>query len=203
MGSAAKEAGEGETGAGEAGVSRPRPRTWLKRVGIGFAVVLVVVFWPWLGNPFAYVHLRDSVRTSIPIALIYGQPCATYTEHGIAYDPSSNCYRFDPPKKFTGIWLYEFEGSKFLVNATRVPSKRPATQTAAWLGYDPARIDPKVDHNKYDVANECYPVYAFEISFIGRRNPYDSGHGGMRESVIWPDRILSAKRLPSPSCRTY
>lgn len=167
------------------------------------ACLVIAVFWPWLGNPFNYVHLKDSVRTSIPVALIYGEPCATLEDGAISYDTSPNCYRFDQPRRFKGIWLYEFEGSTFLDGATSVPTKRPADGDTAWLRYDPAKIDPKPEYDKYTVKRNCYTIYAFEIEFIGRRSPEGHGHFGFFGSEIEVDKMLSAKPLQPPNCEKY
>lgn len=165
-------------------------------------LLLGVTFWPWLGNPFGYVHLRDSVRTSIPIALVFGQRCATYEDNVIRFDPSPTCYKFDKPKFYRGIWLYEFEGSRFVEGATVIPARMPDAGSTAWLNYDPEHIDPTRDYD-YDPDKHCYPIHAFAISFIGRRNPQGGGHLGLFASEIWPQKILSAKALPSPDCETY
>jgi hypothetical protein len=179
-----------------------------KRVITAIAAVLVViVFWPWLGNPFGFVHLRDSVRTSIPIALMFGKPCASYKKDKdgfkyVEYDVSPACYRFESPRVFKGVWIYQFEGSQFIENATKVPAERPDAGTTAWLSYDPKRIDPKINYDN-DPTEHCFPIHAFEISFIGRRNPQGHGHLGLFASEIWPQQILSAKPLPTPECAPY
>jgi hypothetical protein len=174
-----------------------------KTILVVITALVLLVFWPWLGNPFGYVHFRDSVRTSIPIALIFGNACATYEQNYTYYDPGPNCYRFDEPRKFKGIWLYEFEGSTFLENATVVPPKRPKWGTTPWLNYDPSRIHPSLDKYGYDAVGQCHRVQAYKISFIGRLNPYGGGHMGLFNGEIWPERILSVQPLPSPSCAGY
>lgn len=162
-----------------------------------------MIFWPWLGNPFNYMHLRDSVRTSIPVASIFGEPCATYSDGVISYDTGPNCYRFDQPRSFKGIWLYEFEGSTFLEGATSVPKERPVYGDTAWLHYDPAAIDPKPQYNRAREGEDCYSIHAFEIEFIGRHSPEGHGHMGLFGSEIWVEKMLSAKPLPAPNCEKY
>ena len=163
----------------------------------------LVIFWPWLGNPFNYLHLKDSIRTSIPFSLLLGEPCATYKDGATIYDTSPSCYRFGPPKRFKGVWLYEFEGSTFLEGATSVPTSRPAYQDTAWLNYDPESINPGLDFNGYDTARDCYPIHAFEIEFIGQRSPEGHGHMGIFGSEIWVQKMLSAKSLSPPECNKY
>lgn len=176
----------------------------VKRIALIVVVGLgLVIFWPWLGNPFNYVHLRDSVRTSIPIAMTLGEPCATHKDGVIYYDNGPNCFRFARPQRFKGIWLYELEGSTFFENATTVPSKRPDYGETAWLKYDPSAIDPKPDYNGYARERDCYAIHAFEIEFVGRRSPEGHGHLGLFGSEIWVQRMLRARPLPAPNCETY
>src|SRR5690606_3266972 len=40
-------------------------------------------------------------------------------------------------RRFTGIWLYQFEGSTFIENETEIPEREVDTQEAAWLDYHP------------------------------------------------------------------
>lgn len=174
------------------------------RITLIITICLVIaIFWPWLGNPFNYMHLKDSVRTSIPVALIFGVPCNTYKDGTIGIDISPACYRFEKPRHFKGIWLYQFEGSTFLEGATSVPRTRPSASDAAWLMYDPASIDPKPDYRRNSEGGNCFPIHAFEIEFVGRRSPEGHGHMGLYGSQIWIDRMLSAKPLPAPNCEKY
>lgn len=174
------------------------------RIALVITTCLVIaIFWPWLSNPFNYMHLKDSVRTSIPVALIFGEPCSTYKDGTIEYDISPTCYRFEKSRRFKGIWLYEFEGSTFLEGVTSVPSTRPSYRDAAWLMYDPANIDPKPDYNGYAKGGNCYPIHAFEVEFIGQSSPEGHGHLGLFGSEIWVRKMLSAKPLPAPNCESY
>jgi hypothetical protein len=176
----------------------------LKRIAlIAVAALFLVIFWPWLGNPFNYVHLRDSVRTSVPIAMMLGEPCTTRKNGVIDYDSGPNCIRFARPQRFRGIWLYEFEGSTFLENATAVPSKRPDYGDTAWLMYDPSAIDRKPDYDEYAKDRDCFAIHAFEIEFIGRRSPEGHGHLGLFRSEIWVQKMIRAKPLTAPKCETY
>ena len=165
--------------------------------------MVIAIFWPRSGNPFKYVHLKDSVRTSIPVALIFGEPCATYKDGTIEHDISATCYRFEKPRRFKGVWLYEFEGSIFLEGVTSVPSTRPSPRDAAWLMYDPANIDPKPDYRGTAKGGNCFPIHAFEVEFIGQSNPERHGHFGLFGSEIWVQKMLSAKTLPAPNCESY
>jgi hypothetical protein len=177
---------------------RRRQIAWLVLGSIGIAV-----FWPWLGNPFNYRHLKDGLRTSVPIAIVYGDPCSIRKDDVIYHDDSPNCYRFAEPKRYRGIWLYEFEGSTFLEDATAVPTKRPSYGSTAWLMYNPEKIDPKPRYDDYESGRDCFAIHAFEIEFIGHRSLEGHGHMGLFGSEIWVQKMLLAKPLRSPDCATY
>ena len=134
--------------------------------------------------------------------MFFGEPCATYGDNFVSYDPSPACYKFDGPRLYKGIWLYEFEGSRFVESATTVPARMPDYGSTPWLNYDPERIDPTQDYDRAS-GKDCYPIHAFALTFIGRRNPQGGGHMGIFPSEIWPEKIISAKALPSPDCETY
>jgi hypothetical protein len=174
-----------------------------KRHALIIVGMLVAMFWPWLGNPFGYVHWRDRIRTSIPVAVILGDPCTTEKDGIIEYDFTPNCIRYDAPREFTGIWLYEFEGSTFLENAREIPAKRPPYRDTAWLDYDPSKIEPAADYNGSDKDRNCYPIHAFKIRFIGQRNPNGGGHLGLWNSEIVVEHMLSAEPLGALNCETY
>lgn len=178
----------------------------MKRRSISIGVVLALLlftFWPWFGNPFAFTHIKDSVRASLPIGLIFGEPCATYSEDGVQFDSSSNCYRFDKAKTYEGIWLYTFEGSTFLENRSTPPTERPSAKDTPFLPYHPDQFYEYTEFDDFNESKDCYPVYAFRIQFIGRRNPHGRGHMGIFESEISVDKWLKIKPLSPLDCRNY
>lgn len=180
----------------------------IKRILLGFcSILLVLMCWPWFGNPFAYVHWRDSFKTSLPVALVFGEPCARYDDGVIGYDDGPNCYRFDPPREYNGLWMYQFESSRFLENVATVPQTGTeelelTKGKSIWLHYDPRDVDPTKHYNGDENSN-CFPTYAFAVRFIGRRNPNPGGHMGLSDEVIWVDRMLEIKALPPPDCETF
>jgi hypothetical protein len=168
----------------------------------GVALTLLV-FWPWIESPFAFVHWKDRIRTSIPVALVLGFPCEETLQNGAIFrDVGPDCYRYDAPREFRGIWLYEFEGSFFLENATFIPSERPAFSDTAWLEFGPDVVEPPTDSD-YSEEKSCYPISAYAITFVGRRNRYGSGHLGLWPESVRVDKMLSVHRLPAPSCEAY
>jgi hypothetical protein len=167
----------------------------------GLAILGIGLFGPWLGNPAQYTHWRDRIRTAPLIAAFVGEPCATYQNNGIAFDPGPDCYRYGPPQPISGVWMYEFEGATFLENTRDVPQHRPPRLAGAYLlNLDPNRLGPKFDYDGYDQLRGCYPVRSFGLTFIGRRRLLENS---FRSSDIVVDRVVSANPLAPPDCRTY
>lgn len=127
-----------------------------------------------------------------------------------------------PIRSYSGVWLYQFEGSTFLEGASEVPKSAIAPEDAAWLNYRPEEVDPDYlhpdivdpirDYNQYDVERDCYPTYAFAISFEGTKTTYpDSarnlpgnlpggGHLGLWASDISVKRVISIEPLSGDFC---
>lgn len=110
---------------------------------------------------------------------------------------------FEAPRRFVGLWLYEFEGSAFLENVRQVPLNRPEWCSTAWLEVDPEPIIGGADFDTYDVAKECYPIIPFLVEFIGRRKSGSGGIYGFYSSEIIVDRMISVQPLPKLDCRSY
>lgn len=124
----------------------------------------------------------------------------------------------EPDRTFSGVWLYEFEGSTFLEGADDVPNSKVSRHDAAWLKLhpreiDPGRlhptiIDPTQDYDRYDEEQDCYPKFAFAISFEGAETTYSekplnlpgAGHLGLWGSDITVDRIISVQPLSGGFC---
>ncbi len=101
--------------------------------------------------------------------------------------------------EFQGIWLYEFEGSTFLENETKIPQGDIDYDKAAWLDYDPSKIAPAKEHDSYEPG--CgYKRSAFALKFIGRKIVGPAGHMGIYGAELKVDKLLSARSLPLPVC---
>lgn len=109
----------------------------------------------------------------------------------IGYD---KCYHFDPPRRMRGVWLAEFEGSRFLPNAAAAPAERDLPNDSIWLEIDEDMLSPA----DRDVISKHPP--AFAIDFVGRRATYPGryGHGGMSRNLVVVDRLLSMRAIDPP-----
>lgn len=165
-------------------------------LGIGSGLALGVLLWPWLGNPMNYVHWRDRVRTTIPVALAFGFPCETRSGNSISVDTSPACLKYEQPREYRGIWLYKFEESTFIEGAKVPPPSWPPGATTAWLSYEPGRIVPKASIKNL----ECQDALAFRVRFVGQERAGPAGHMGIWNKQIWPSNILQVEPIPLPNC---
>lgn len=105
-------------------------------------------------------------------------------------------------RRFSGVWLYEFEGSTFIEGATEIPAQRPAYDQTDWLEWDDQpRLEDLVEDSLGD--GDCYPVQPFRVTFVGRRtrNPFGgAGHMGLWRSTVTVRQTLSAERLGPSFC---
>lgn len=109
-----------------------------------------------------------------------------------------------PTRQFSGVWLYEFEGSTFLEGASEPTVDDPPYSETDWLEYPPdlPRLGERVEALEYDDDRDCYPVQAFLIDFTGHRTRRlgGSGHLGLWRSEVTVHRTRSIKRLGAPFC---
>ena len=105
-------------------------------------------------------------------------------------------------RQFTGVWLYEFEGSSFVEGATEIPATRPDYEETDWLEWNEW---PHLERLMEDRLEEggCYAVQPFLVTFVGRRthHPFGgAGHLGLWRSKVTVQRPVSAKRLGPSFC---
>lgn len=104
-------------------------------------------------------------------------------------------------REFSGVWLYEFEGSNFVEGATGIPTQRPASEEADWFEWTEwPRLEALMDKDlSYE---DCHRVQAFRVTFVGRRthHPFGVGHLGLSRSKVTVQRPISAERLGPPFC---
>ena len=106
-----------------------------------------------------------------------------------------------PEREFTGVWLYEFEGSSFVEGATEIPAKRPPYEKTDWLEWtDQPRIEALLEERLS--GEDCYTVQPIRLTFIGHRThrPFGAGHMGLWRSTMTVERTISAERLGPSFC---
>lgn len=174
-------------GVGVLGVSPQKGRNSSSKALKGLVFILaLLVFWPWLDNPLRYVTWKDRLRTSTPVALIFGAPCSFKMPQYTEYRGGPECYRYDPPRRYRGVWSHEFEGSYFYEG----PQKLPKLVNRSGLTWLQGSADP--------FPTEAWMQYRLlEIEFIGRRTSVPSryGHGGLSRYEIQIDQVIAFKPL--------
>lgn len=124
----------------------------------------------------------------------FRHPClqTVQTEHG-SYGsslPTDRCFRMSPPQRMKGVWIDEFEGSQFLLNASDA-SQVEVGLGGTWLDVETNRIPGLFQ--EAPVAE----LRAFEIEFIGRQTLVAGRHGhtGGFDHEVVVDRLISARPI--------
>lgn len=150
----------------------------------------------------AYRRPADIFARAVPIVQLFGiRPCTTREVVGgevrLVSTPAEQCYKMLPSRRYRGIWLDEFEGSRFFEAAPSAEAVKiivgrdrlrgPSGEWLSWAG----RIDDKVLPRKSP--NSRMMV----LDFVGRRTAYPGsyGHFGMSKSYIVVDRLLTARQI--------
>lgn len=107
-------------------------------------------------------------------------------------------------RQYSGVWLYEFEGSTFVEGATAIPKVRPSYRETDWLEYrfDQPRLGQLVEQVGYDDNRGCYTVQPFLVTFVGHgtQRPFGAGHMGLWRSQVTVHRTISFERLGPAFC---
>lgn len=78
----------------------------------------------------AYLHAADRQRALHPDPA--NPPCTVKTsDHGhdeLRAIPTGQCYRMTPPYRMRGVWVDEYEGSRFYPGRTRRPAFKLTTR---------------------------------------------------------------------------
>lgn len=107
-----------------------------------------------------------------------------------------------PTREFSGVWLYEFEGSTFIEGAHDIPAEPPRYEGADWLEWaDQPEIEAVV--NKRGSDESCHRVQPIRLRFIGHRTRYalgGAGHLDLWRSQVTVSKTISAEALGPAFC---
>jgi len=97
--------------------------------------------------------------------------------------PLDECVKFDPSRKWQGVWRNEFEGSRFC--------PAPARKCSFSSPGDRIWLDVRKSPDQ--------TLYA--VDFIGRRTAVKGayGHMGVFDYELIVDRMISIKQIESPT----
>lgn len=147
----------------------------------------------------AYQRLSD--RLSVAVGL---PPFGCFRDEEILGDkvsvglPNDQCVKFDPPKRWRGLWLNDFEGSQFCA----APAKRcqfvwieDRREPQIWLDTTRVRLPQPLGSSEEERFGGLYAV-----EFIGRRTKYAGsyGHMGVFDHDMIVDRMISMKTIQAP-----
>ena len=104
-------------------------------------------------------------------------------------DKSDECFSFEQPRRWKGLWRKDFEGSRFCPEPARECSHDTAGEET-WLEFS---FD-------YPAAGEPPFGGLYAVEFIGRRSKGAGafGHAGMFKNEILVDRLVSLKEVEPP-----
>jgi hypothetical protein len=146
---------------------------------------------------------RDPLRTSrnvVSLAMTFRW--ISLVALGLALSSCSDAGLNGQARQFSGVWLYEFEGSTFIEGATEIPKERPAPKETDWLEWvGQPRLEELMDKSLGN--GDCYTVQPILVTFVGRRtyHPFGgAGHMGLWRSKVTVNRTISAERLGPSFC---
>jgi hypothetical protein len=127
-------------------------------------------------------------------------PCTEYVDAQTLREvPTDQCYKMDPPRRFRGIWIDEFEGQAFIPEGATPPEwPRGERQSPGWQQqFDRAQAASIwLDVDRVNLGHEFNRgSRKLLIDFIGRKTTYTGayGHMGMSGNEIIVDRVISVK----------
>lgn len=166
---------------------------------MAIVVLLCVAGCDGRDAPFnAYQRPRDAFAAFLPLEIFDIYACATRKQSdGIAVIvsvPTEQCYKMRPPKRYKGIWLDQFEGSRFFENA----SDPDVVKAEVLRGLDDWGEDEWLGWSykeKLKMLPETSNARLVSVEFVGRRTKYRGryGHMGGSSSYIVVDRMIAAK----------
>ena len=118
------------------------------------------------------------------------RPCSHHVRNQYGdYDastPDEECYRFDAPKRWKGLWLAEFEGSIFCPEPAKTCTDGDGGPYV-WLGFGKQFKPPP------GLSNNQPGAVLYAVDLIGRRSSFKGyyGHMGGAESEILVDKFIS------------
>lgn len=124
---------------------------------------------------------------------LFGWPCTNKVVHDgqTIYEQIDvdQCYKFEAPKRFRGLWYNEFEGSIFCA----APARSCDSETGREMG-NRTWLTP-TQHLNLDEDGPNGDVY--EVDFVGRQSMVRGsyGHGGVFDKEILMDRVISIEKV--------
>jgi hypothetical protein len=112
---------------------------------------------------------------------------------GAMPERADECFTFESPRRWKGVWINAFEGSQFCL-----PPVRRTCQQEGSGSYDNV-VSLEFSHSP-SVQDHLVPGGVYLVDFIGRRSHGAGtfGHMGVARNDIIVDRMISMKQLEAP-----
>ena len=136
-------------------------------------------------------------------------PCTYHIEEGVLGSlPVDQCFKMEPPRRYRGVWIDEFESQRFIPEGTPAPEwpdgdlkssewrKQAGRAIAATIWLDVERA--KLGHKWQQGGRRVF------LEFVGRKTLYPGnyGHMGMSGQAIIVDTVISQRECaPIAPCR--
>lgn len=148
----------------------------------------------WQPPPAAYTKLSDRMKAATGGFL--GAPCSHKERlrefEVMIQSPPIECYRFGPPERMRGIWLYEFEASQFVEGQTSPPVAWEWKPNIVNLDFTrPLKAMPQI--------SIMAQRRAFYIEFIGRRMIYPFKNRKGNETIVTVDGVSRLREVKAPA----
>lgn len=166
-------------------------RSWIV---VGSVASLYLLGVNATNDPQAYAYKGWRKQAWVTLGLHnFSHPCSREltSKYGvvIASLPTDQCFRMSKPHRMQGVWIDEFEGSRFLPGVRDV-AQAEVTSGGIWLHIDTRKLPAR-----YQEPNE--KTRAFQIDLIGRQTavPGRHGHMGMSAHEVIVDRLISIQPI--------
>lgn len=135
--------------------------------------------------PVAYAHFGDRFNAQLLLwGLGWRLPC--WKDNAMV--PDDQCYRFQSPRRYKGLWRDQAEGSRFC----------PAPAKECLLDSPGTKIRMQAD-KPIPQLKERGPALLYQVDFIGRltahRGVYNHLQFGNFEQEVFVERIISIEPL--------
>ncbi|WP_326524305.1 hypothetical protein [Sphingomonas sp.] len=152
---------------------------------------------PFDGRPPAYAYKKFSDRLRALTLGVFGLPCREPMQHnGVTYEMFTGvdaCLSTTAPRRYSGVWLTDFEASHF------VPSSKGIPKSWRWT---PWSIDLEIGRttdSRLKDGIRASPRRAYTISFVGREVAYPARNRfGGSDRIVLVDRVEALRPIPAP-----
>jgi hypothetical protein len=121
----------------------------------------------------------------------YMTRCYEHRNQATQFIGLRDCLEFGPPRRFSGIFISEFEGDRLLENANPAAAYAPRDHVS--LVFDNHSDIKSAPGFPEHCDKPCSQIY--QVDLIGRKARGPSGWIGLMDEVVVVDKLTVAKKL--------